>query len=81
MKNNEGYTAFDLIPDLDEWVKYDCFDEETKARLKAYNYKHTRDLIRAISEKVKTSTANSESVLHEREQILKSMGDLVYIPA
>jgi hypothetical protein len=32
----------------------------------AYNYKHTRDLIRAISEKVKNSE-NSQTILHERE--------------
>jgi hypothetical protein len=33
-KNNEGLTAFDLIPDLEEWINNDCFDEDTKARLK-----------------------------------------------
>jgi len=73
-KNSEGHAAFDLISDLDEWIKYDCFDADTKARLKAYNYKHTRDLIRAISEKVK-SNFNSKSVLLEREHIMMKYKD------
>jgi ankyrin repeat protein len=68
-KNSEGLTAFDLISDLDEWIKYDCFDEETIARLRAYNYKHTRDLIRAISERVKNNF-NPTNALMEREQTL-----------
>jgi ankyrin repeat protein len=37
-KNNEGLAAFDLIPDLEEWINNDCFDEDTKARLKGKNF-------------------------------------------
>ncbi|XP_055998277.1 uncharacterized protein LOC125647533 isoform X2 [Ostrea edulis] len=53
-KNNMGQTAFDYIIDYDEWIECGYFDDEIKARLKAYNLKHSRDLVRAISKKVKT---------------------------
>ena len=34
-KNKEGLTAFDLIADIEEWLKKDCFDDEIKALLKS----------------------------------------------
>jgi hypothetical protein len=33
-RNNQGFMPFDLIADLDEWLKFAYFNEETKARLK-----------------------------------------------
>ncbi|KAL4225169.1 hypothetical protein ACF0H5_015861 [Mactra antiquata] len=52
-KNAQGLTAFDYIVDFEEWIECGYFNEEIKARLKAYNLKHARDLIRAISKRVK----------------------------
>ncbi|KAJ8299500.1 hypothetical protein KUTeg_023560 [Tegillarca granosa] len=52
-KNHQGLTALDYIVDYDEWIDCGYFGDEIKARLKAYNLKHARDLIRAISKKVK----------------------------
>ncbi|XP_052800686.1 uncharacterized protein LOC128231667 isoform X4 [Mya arenaria] len=52
-KNSQGLTAFDYIVDFEEWIECGYFNEEIKARLKAYNLKHARDLIRAISKRVK----------------------------
>ncbi|KAK2566816.1 Poly [ADP-ribose] polymerase tankyrase-2 [Acropora cervicornis] len=46
-------TAFDFITDFEEWIESSYFTEEMRARLKAYNLKHARDLVRAISKKVK----------------------------
>ncbi|XP_013397902.1 uncharacterized protein LOC106164510 [Lingula anatina] len=54
-KNAQGLTAFDCILDFDDWVECGYFNDEIRARLKAYSLKHTRDLIRAISKKVKHS--------------------------
>ena len=34
-KNRDGQTAFDLIPDIEEWLKKDCFDDDVKALLKS----------------------------------------------
>jgi len=48
-----GLTAFDFILDYDEWIECGYFSDEIRARLKAYSLKHARDLIRAISKKVK----------------------------
>ncbi|KAL8614249.1 hypothetical protein ACOMHN_026466 [Nucella lapillus] len=52
-KNGQGLTAFDYIVDFEEWIDSGYFSEEIKARLKAYSLKHARDLIRAISKRVK----------------------------
>ncbi|XP_060562776.1 uncharacterized protein LOC132722318 isoform X2 [Ruditapes philippinarum] len=52
-KNTQGLTAFDYIIDFEDWIECGYFNEEVKARLKAYNLKHARDLIRAISKRVK----------------------------
>ncbi|KAK7491465.1 hypothetical protein BaRGS_00017294 [Batillaria attramentaria] len=52
-KNGHGLTAFDYIVDFEEWIESGYFSDEIKARLKAYNLKHARDLIRAISKRVK----------------------------
>lgn len=54
IRNNEGNTAFDLIRDIGEWIKNDCFDSSTKEILKNYEYKHTRFLVKTIAEKVFT---------------------------
>lgn len=52
-RNLQGLTAFDFITDFEEWIESSYFTEEMRARLKAYNLKHARDLVRAISKKVK----------------------------
>jgi hypothetical protein len=39
-RNNHGFMPFDLIADLDEWIKCDFFDEETKARLRGLHFQH-----------------------------------------
>ncbi|XP_076450581.1 uncharacterized protein LOC143286742 [Babylonia areolata] len=52
-KNGQGLTAFDYIVDFEEWIESGYFSEEIKARLKAFSLKHARDLIRAISKRVK----------------------------
>ncbi|GFS25893.1 ankyrin-3 [Elysia marginata] len=52
-KNVHGLTAFDHIVDFEEWIGSGYFSDEITARLKAYSLKHSRDLIRAISKRVK----------------------------
>ena len=47
-----GYTAFDYILDIDEWVRSKKFDEETHARLRAYKYKNIRTLMYNVSSKL-----------------------------
>ncbi|XP_071830490.1 uncharacterized protein [Apostichopus japonicus] len=72
-KNFQGLTAFDCILDYDEWLECGCFTDEIKARLKAYSLKHARDLVRAITQKVKGSgrrglfaKASSAHAMHTR---------------
>ncbi|CAF0870949.1 unnamed protein product [Rotaria sordida] len=52
IKNIEGYTAFDYILDIDEWLASKKFDEDTYACLQAYKYKDIRTLIYTISSKL-----------------------------
>ncbi|XP_071500405.1 uncharacterized protein [Diadema antillarum] len=52
-KNIQGLTAFDCIIDFDEWLECGFFTDEVKARLKAHSLKHARDLVRAITQKVR----------------------------
>ncbi|XP_050411091.1 uncharacterized protein LOC126825502 [Patella vulgata] len=54
-KNMQGLTAFDYIVDFEEWIESGYFTEDVRARLKAYSLKHARDLIRAITKRVKPS--------------------------
>ncbi len=35
IRNNDGHTAFDLIRDIDEWLKCDCFNIKMKGVLKS----------------------------------------------
>ncbi|CAH3027343.1 unnamed protein product, partial [Porites evermanni] len=56
-----GLTAFDFISDFEEWIECGYFNEEIKARLKAYSLKHARDLVRAITKKVKNQLPASTS--------------------
>ncbi|XP_060080381.1 uncharacterized protein LOC132559772 [Ylistrum balloti] len=58
-KNSQGLTAFDYIVDFEEWIECGYFTDEINARLKAYSLKHARDLIRAISKKVKPNQLHS----------------------
>lgn len=52
IRNNEGHTAFDLIKDINEWIRNDCFDANTKDVIRSYDDKHTRFLVKTIAEKV-----------------------------
>ncbi|CAH1786443.1 unnamed protein product [Owenia fusiformis] len=63
-KNSQGLTAFDCILDYDEWINCGYFSEEIRARLKAYSLKHARDLVRAISKKVKPNYNFIRNDLH-----------------
>ncbi|XP_074660681.1 uncharacterized protein LOC141913126 [Tubulanus polymorphus] len=51
-RNYQGLNAFDCIPDFEEWIESGVFTTEIRARLKAFQLKHSRDLVRAISAKV-----------------------------
>ena len=35
MRNSDGLTAFDLIREMDEWLKCECFDDKMKRVLKS----------------------------------------------
>jgi len=35
IRNNDGQTAFDLIRNIDEWLKCECFDAKMKGVLKS----------------------------------------------
>jgi hypothetical protein len=47
-----GYTAFDYIPEIDEWLTSKKFDEETHACLRAYKYKDIRTIMYKVSSKL-----------------------------
>lgn len=49
---SSGYTAFDYISDIDEWLASKKFDEDTHARLRAYKYKDIRTLMYTVSAKL-----------------------------
>ncbi|CAF1414359.1 unnamed protein product [Adineta ricciae] len=59
-KNDQGYTAFDYILDIDEWLASEKFDEETHARLRAYKYKSIRTLIYNVTAKLNQEVKHSE---------------------
>ncbi|XP_035681437.1 uncharacterized protein LOC118419201 [Branchiostoma floridae] len=61
--NLVGLTAFDQIRDFDEWLECSFFSDEIKARMKAFSLKHARDLVRAITKKVKTAAPLSSARL------------------
>ncbi|XP_078685031.1 uncharacterized protein LOC144918296 [Branchiostoma floridae x Branchiostoma belcheri] len=61
--NLVGLTAFDQIQDFDEWLECSFFSDEIKARMKAFSLKHARDLVRAITKKVKTAAPLSSARL------------------
>ncbi|EDV28638.1 uncharacterized protein TRIADDRAFT_51756 [Trichoplax adhaerens] len=62
IKNTQGLTAFDYIEDFDEWIDSRHFDDDTIAKLKAYKIKHSRDLIHAISHKIKGSNQEERRI-------------------
>lgn len=51
-----GKTAFDFIKDYDEWMESGYFTQDTRARLKAYSWKHARLFIKSISQKIHSQT-------------------------
>ncbi len=52
IKISLGYTAFDYILDIDEWLTSKKFNEDTHARLQAYKYKDIRTFMYTISAKL-----------------------------
>ena len=50
--NFEGFTAFDYILDIEEWLGSKKFDEDTHARLRAYKYKDIRTMMYTVSAKL-----------------------------
>jgi hypothetical protein len=52
IKISLGFTAFDYVLDIDEWLASKKFDEETHARLRAYKYKDIRTLMYTVSTKL-----------------------------
>ncbi|XP_077994506.1 uncharacterized protein LOC144448226 [Glandiceps talaboti] len=68
-KNIQGLTSFDCILDFDEWIECPYFSDEMKARLKAYSLKHARDLVRAITKKVKGSQHSKFNLNLQQQQI------------
>lgn len=76
-RNLQGLTAFDFITDFEEWIESSYFTEEMRARLKAYNLKHARDLVRAISKKVKNQSPLATSQmpsLRRSQPALRAVG-------
>jgi len=50
-----GKCPFDYIRDTEEWIDSGFFSEAVRARLKAFSFKHARDLVKSISQAVKTT--------------------------
>lgn len=67
LKNGSGLTAFDFIHDFDEWMACGFFSDEVLARLKAYQFKHARELIRGISKKIKTETKLQQAQMRRKD--------------
>ncbi|XP_067933694.1 uncharacterized protein [Watersipora subatra] len=72
-RNNKGLTALDLINDFDEWIECGFFTEEIVARLKAYSLKHSRDLVRAIGQKVFTGYGSTSRGTSRTMNVSKSL--------
>ncbi|XP_046854062.1 uncharacterized protein LOC124447210 [Xenia sp. Carnegie-2017] len=85
LKNYQGLTALDFITDFEEWKNSGFFNEEMKARLKAYSLKHSKDLVRAISIKVKGTVSDqrtcssSQNPMSLRSHIQHAQKDLEHI--
>merc|ERR1712226_1529336 len=58
--SNHNTMPFDLIPDFDDWIDSGFFSKEMIARLKAYSLKQTKELIHAISRKVKSDHSQNK---------------------
>ncbi|CAL1541164.1 unnamed protein product [Lymnaea stagnalis] len=61
-KNIYGHAAFDHIEDFEEWINSGYFSDDIVARLKGYNLKQTRDLIRSISQRVQHSFPQNNAI-------------------
>ncbi|RMX55734.1 hypothetical protein pdam_00015503 [Pocillopora damicornis] len=75
-RNLQGLSAFDFISDFEEWIECGYFSEEIKARLKAYSLKHARDLVRAITKKVKNQPRlpTSQQLVGRSQPALSAIG-------
>jgi hypothetical protein len=69
--SSRGYTAFDLIKDIDDWASSDFFDPHFQAIIKSYEHKQIKLLIRSISNRVKYDFS-SKAALIERSHVLDS---------
>jgi hypothetical protein len=64
--NARGLTPFDYISDYEDWIKNANLGDEMVARLKAFSLKQTRDLIRAISEKINEGVHSPTSITNRQ---------------
>jgi hypothetical protein len=69
--NVRGYTAFDLLKDVDDWARSDFFDSHFQAVIKSYEHRQIKLLIRSVSDRVKYDFS-SKAGLIERSQVLDS---------
>jgi len=53
--NNEGLTCFDFIHDFSEWMDTSLLPGDVIERLKAYEMKHTRNLVRVIAKRIEAA--------------------------
>ncbi|XP_059170627.1 uncharacterized protein LOC131952123 [Physella acuta] len=58
-KNMHGQTALDYIEDYEEWIQSGYFSDEVIIKLKAFDLKNSRELVRAISHRIKSASAVS----------------------
>ncbi|XP_065056315.1 uncharacterized protein LOC135684610 [Rhopilema esculentum] len=72
VRNYQGQTAFDLIPDYDEWIESQYFLGDILARLKAYSLKQARDLVRVISKKIQNAERLPDAGLSSNRMIMKT---------
>ncbi|XP_028403348.1 uncharacterized protein LOC114526043 isoform X2 [Dendronephthya gigantea] len=84
LKNPQGLTAVDFVTDFEEWINSGFFDEETQARFKAYSLKHSRDLVRAITIKVKgkaptISESNPSNPNSQHSRVQQIQADIAHL--
>merc|ERR1712136_106715 len=60
----QGLTALDSIHDYDEWIE--CpFTDEIISRFKAYSLKHSRDLIRNITQELRSDAQKTRTLMFQ----------------
>ncbi|XP_032894096.1 uncharacterized protein LOC116984113 [Amblyraja radiata] len=59
-KNNQGFSAFDLIQDYHEWIDSGLFTEEIISVFKVYELERSCSLVRNINRKLKAAEASQQ---------------------